>query len=317
MPAGFIHLHVHSEYSLTDSTIRVGGLVDACVRARMPAVALTDQSNLFALVKFYRAAEAAGIKPIAGSDLWIANPEDRGGPQRLTVLCQNREGYLNLSRLLTRAYAENRRGDHVLVDAAWFDGANAGLVALAGQDSDIGRLLLADRGDAARERAGWWRSRFPDRLYLEATRVQRAHEDAFLAAALELAAAFDLPLVASNDVRFLAREDFEAHEARVCIHAGRALADSKRPREYTPEQYLKSPDDMARLFADLPELLDNTVELAQRFVLCRIVVPFAADRAGGVALRGQRALRRRVVRRRLSHAAARRARRGGWRRAGP
>ena len=143
MPAGFIHLHVHSEYSLTDSTIRVGGLVDACVRARMPAVALTDQSNLFALVKFYRAAEGAGIKPIAGSDLWIANPEDRGGPQRLTVLCQNREGYLNLSRLLTRAYAENWRGDHVLVDAAWFDGANAGLVAPSEKPKPLRRAVSA------------------------------------------------------------------------------------------------------------------------------------------------------------------------------
>jgi len=264
MSPGFVHLHVHSEYSLTDSTIRVPDLVAACARADMPAVALTDQANLFALVKFYKAAEAAGVKPIAGCDLWIADPEDPGRPQRLTVLCQNRDGYLRLSHLLSRAYAENRRGEYALVDAAWLDGANEGLIALAGQDSDVGRLLLAGRDDAAHARADGWRRRFSERLYLEVSRVQRANEDAFLAGALDLAAALDLPVVASNDVRFLEREDFEAHEARVCIHAGRVLADPKRPREYSPEQYLKSPAEMAEVFADLPELLENSIELARR-----------------------------------------------------
>ncbi|MDR2013296.1 MAG: DNA polymerase III subunit alpha [Rhodanobacter sp.] len=264
MSVRFVHLHVHSEYSLTDSTIRVTDLVAACARAQMPAVALTDQSNLFALVKFYKAAESAGIKPIAGSDLWIAHRDNRSQPHRLTVLCQNHTGYLNLSRLLSRAYAENRHGDHVLVDAAWLDDANAGLIALAGQHSDIGHLLLAGRDAAAREQAHEWQARFGDRLYIEATRTQHGDEEAFLAGALDLAAHLDLPVLASNDVRFLAREDFEAHEARVCIHAGRVLADPKRPHDYTPEQYLKSPQTMAQAFADLPELLDNTVELAKR-----------------------------------------------------
>ena len=271
MPAEFIHLHVHSEYSLTDSTIRVDDLVGACVRAGMPAVALTDQSNLFALVKFYKAAEAAGIKPIAGCDLWIAEREERGPPQRLTLLCQNREGYLNLSRLLSRAYAEGRHGEFALVDRDWFVGANAGLIALAGRDSDVGRMLLGGREDLARMRADWLRTHFPDRLYLEASRTHRPHEDAFLAGALTLASSLDLPVVASNDVRFLARGDFEAHEARVCIHAGRVLADPKRPRDYSPDQYLKTPEEMAALFADLPELIENSVELAKR---CNLELSF-------------------------------------------
>ncbi|MEP7097672.1 MAG: DNA polymerase III subunit alpha [Dokdonella sp.] len=271
MSSGFIHLHVHSEYSLTDSTIRIADLVAECVCADMPAVALTDQSNLFALVKFYKAAEAAGIKPIAGCDVWLADAEDRNQPQRLTLLCQNREGFLNLSRLLTRAYAENRHGDRVLIDADWLQAANAGLIALAGHESDVGRLLAAGRDDSARERAQAWRALFPDRLYLEVTRVKRANEEAFLAAALKLAQQLDLPVVASNDVRFIKREDFEAHEARVCIHAGRVLADPKRPRDYTPEQYLKSPQEMAVLFADLPELIENTVELAKR---CNLELSF-------------------------------------------
>ncbi len=271
MFSGFVHLHVHSEYSLTDSTIRVDALVDACAQADMPAVALTDQSNLFALVKFYKAAEAAGIKPIAGCDLWLADPDDRLRPQRVSVLCRDRDGYLNLSRLVSRAYAENRHGDHALVDPTWLEAANAGLILLAGQDSDVGRLLLAGRDDSARARADSWRRHFPERFYLEATRVRRAGEEHFLAAALDLGQRFDLPIVASNDVRFIDRDDFEAHEARVCIHAGRVLADPKRPREYTPEQYLKSPREMAQAFADLPELLDNTVELALR---CNLELQF-------------------------------------------
>jgi len=271
MSAGFVHLHVHSEYSLTDSTIRVGELVEACVRAEMPAVALTDQANLFALVKFYKAAESAGIKPIAGSDLWIADAQDRNRPQRITVLCQNREGYLNLSRLLTRAYAENRHGDHALVDPAWLDSTSGGLIALLGQGSDVGQSLLGGRDEAAHSRAEWWRERFPERLYFEVARTQRAHEETFLAQTLDLAARLDLPIVASNDVRFLAREDFEAHEARVCIHAGRVLADPKRPRDYSPEQYLKSPAEMTALFADLPELIENALELGKR---CNLELSF-------------------------------------------
>ena len=271
MSAEFIHLHVHSEYSLTDSTIRVGDLVDACARAGMPAVALTDQSNLFALVKFYKAAEAAGIKPIAGCDVWVAARDERTAPQRLTLLCQNREGYLNLSRLLSRAYAEGRHGEHAIVGIDWLDEHNAGLIALAGRDSDIGRLMISGRDDYARARAERLRAQFPDRFYLEATRTHRPNEDVFLDGALALAEQLDLPIVASNDVRFLTRDDFEAHEARVCIHAGRVLADPKRPRDYSPDQYLKSPDEMAALFADLPELIENSVELAKR---CNLELSF-------------------------------------------
>ena len=271
MPAEFIHLHVHSEYSLTDSTIRVGDLVDASVRGGMPAVALTDQSNLFALVKFYKAAEAAGIKPIAGCDLWVGHREDRAQPHRLTVLCQNREGYLTLSRLLSRAYAEGRHGEIAIVDIDWLDYANAGLIALAGRESEIGRLLIGGRDDYARARADRMRARFPDRFYLEASRTHRPNEDVFLDGALALGEMLDLPIVATNDVRFLTRDDFEAHEARVCIHAGRVLADPKRPRDYSPEQYLKSPDEMAELFSDLPELVENSVELAKR---CNLELTF-------------------------------------------
>ncbi|NII12339.1 DNA polymerase III subunit alpha [Oleiagrimonas sp. C23AA] len=269
MSARFVHLHVHSEFSLVDSTIRIKGLVDGCVRADMPAVALTDVNNLFALVKFYRAAEGKGIKPIAGADIWLSDPDDPR-PYRLTLLCQDRNGYLNLSRLISRAWIEGQRGGHALVEAEWLREYAEGLIVLVGRESHIGRSA-AKRPAPAQAALGQLRTLFPDRLYLELTRTDREGEDAWNAAALNLADALDLPIVASNDVRFLREEDFDAHEARVCIHQGRVLADPKRPRDYSKEQYLKTPEQMAELFADLPEALENTVELAKR---CNLELEF-------------------------------------------
>ncbi len=261
MPGPYVHLHLHSEYSLLDSTIRIPALVAAAAAAGMPAVAVTDESNLFALVKFYRAAEKAGIKPIAGCDAWVADPA--GAPYRLTLLCQDRSGYRNLSVLLSRAYRE-RHGEHPIVRREWLDQAHQGLIVLAGPHSDVGHLALAGRDDAALSAARRWRERFGDRWYLELVRTGHADADPYVAAAVDLAGRLDAPAVATNDVRFLTREDFEAHEARVAIHAGHILDDPKRPRAYTPEQYLKSPAEMAERFADLPEALDNAVELARR-----------------------------------------------------
>ena len=281
----FVHLRIHSDYSLVDSTIRLPdkpeygdpakasrpNLVSRAVELGLPALALTDQSNLFALVKFYRAAEANGIKPIAGADLWIANAADSGRPTRLTLLCQNRTGYLHLSQLISRSFTQGRHGEHALVEPAWFDGRSEGLIALAGRSSDIGALLLAGKHDVARERTHEWLAHFHDRWYFELTRTQHADETQYLDAALQLAAATDCPVVATNDVSFLAREDFEAHEARVCIHQGRLLNDPKRPHDFTPDQYLKSAQEMAALFADIPEALANSIEIAKR---CNLELSF-------------------------------------------
>jgi len=261
MTPRFVHLHLHSEFSLTDSSIRLPELVARCAALGLPAVAVTDVSNLFALVKFYKAAEGAGLKPLAGADLWI---EDGAAPARLTLLCQDREGYLSLSRLISRAFLDGHAGDYVALQPDWLYADCAGLIAIAGRESPVGRCLLAGREDAARQLLDELMRAFPDRLYLELTRTGREGEEAFNTAAIALAGELGLPLVASNDVRFLSREDFEAHEARVCIATGRVLDDPKRPREFTPEQYLKSPEEMAELFADLPEALENTVELARR-----------------------------------------------------
>ncbi len=262
MSPTFVHLHLHSEYSLTDSTLRLGPLVTRCAELGLPAVAVTDTSNLFALVKFFKAAEGAGLKPIAGADLWVA--EDGQTPARVTLLCTGHDGFLSLSRLISRAFLEGHRGDFVAVRNDWLCADNAGLALLAGRDSPVGQAIAGGRSEQASALLTAWKAAFGDRIYLELTRTQREGEAAFNAAAVALALEHDLPVLASNDVRFLDRSDFDAHEARVCIATGRVLDDPKRPRDHSPEQYLKSPGEMAALFPDLPEALRNTVELAKR-----------------------------------------------------
>ncbi len=266
MPEPFVHLHLHSEYSLIDSTIRIKQLVATCVAERMPAVAITDDSNLFALVKFYREAERAGIKPIIGCDLWLAAPEQE--PERVTVLCRDRDGYLRLSRLLSDAYRNRGRQARVTVPVAALLADNQGLIALLGPTSASIQATTIEQAQALLEP---WRRAFDDRLYLELVRTGKPSEAADLARALALADSADLPAVASNDVRFLAADDFEAHEARVCIGSGRVLNDPKRPRDYSAEQYLKTPAEMAERFADLPAALANSVELAKR---CNLELEF-------------------------------------------
>ncbi len=266
MTRAFVHLNVHSEYSLIDSTIRVDDLARACASAGMPAVALTDDSNFFALVKFYGACESAGIKPIIGCDLWIADGTEQS---RVTTLARNRAGYLRLSRLLSDAYRQRGKSERVMVPRAELLLASADLFVLLGDRSDVGR---ANDPERAGQLLSEWQRAFDDRVYLQVARLQRGpREDQANTQLLHMASRFDLPALAVNDVRFTAREDFEAHEARVCIATGRVLNDPKRPRDYTAEQYLKSPAEMAERFADCPVLLDNAFELAKR---CNVELSF-------------------------------------------
>ncbi|KAF1009642.1 MAG: DNA polymerase III subunit alpha [Luteibacter sp.] len=271
MSVRFAHLHLHSEYSLVDSTIRIKQLIAACVRAGMPAVALTDESNMFGLVKFYKQCAAAGIKPIGGCDIWVSSPDDPR-PWRLTLICQNRDGYLNLSRLVSRAWREGQGTGRALVDAAWITPDSVhGLIAIAGRESEVGRAALGAGLQAASARLSFLRRLFPERLYLELTRTGRDNEENWIRAAMALAGEHMLPVIASNDVRFIERAGFESHEARTCINQGRVLADPKRPRDYSEEQYFKSSEDMEALFADIPEALENTIELAKR---CNLELEF-------------------------------------------
>ena len=261
----FVHLHVHSEYSLVDSLIRVEDLAARAAALGMPAVAVSDQANLFAMVKFYKAALAAGVKPLIGVECLVAESGAGEAPSRLLLLCRNEAGYRNLTRLVTRAYTEGQQRGQPLVERAWVTECATGLLALSGgSEGDIGRALLAGQPERARQRLDEWRACFHDAFYLEVWRTGRPQDEALVQASAQLAQASGAPLVASNDVRFLTAEDFEAHEARVCIASGATLNDPRRARRYSSEQYLRSPQEMQALFADLPQALDNSLEIARR-----------------------------------------------------
>ncbi len=261
----FVHLRVHSEYSLVDGLVRLPELVAQTRALGMPACAVTDQANLFALVKFYREAERDGIKPIVGVDLLLADPKGAAAPSRLTLLCQNQAGYLKLTRLVSRSFLQGQGRGQPLIERDWLEGHCEGLIALSGaHDGEIGRALLTGKRETAAALAREWQARFPGRFYLELQRCGRVEDEPHVRAAVQLALEVDLPLVATNDVRFLKPEEFAAHEVRVCIHEGFVLNDPRRPRRYTAEQYLKSPAEMAEAFADLPEALANTVYIAAR-----------------------------------------------------
>jgi DNA polymerase-3 subunit alpha len=280
----FVHLRVHTEYSLVDSLLRVDTLVDAVAEQRMPAIAITDQGNVSALVKFYKPALSRGVKPIVGADVWVVeSPEDRE-PARLTLLCQNRSGFKRLSALLTKSAVQGPVAGRNVVFKDWLEpAALEGLIGLSGgQSGELGKALAAGRGTRGSEVLDYWQKLLPGRYYIELQRLGRAGEREYVARAVEAAAAHHVPVVATNDVCFLERSDYEAHETRVCIAQGVTLNDPSRARTYREEQYLRSPAEMAELFADLPEALANTVEIAKRCSLevdiGRVFLPdFVAD----------------------------------------
>ena len=269
MTANFVHLHVHTEYSIVDSTVRIPALINRCAEFGMPAVALTDQSNVFGLVKLYRKALGSGVKPIIGVDLRIAGEKTSDGQissHRLILLCQNRSGYQNLTRLVTRSYLEGQQRGMPYCHRDWFTRETCtGLLALSGgREGNIGQHLVNEHDAAARAALDDWQQVFDDRFFLEIIRTGRPDEESCLQRSLLLASDRSVPVVASNDVRFLREGEFFAHEARVCIHDGRGLADPDRPKHYSEQQYLKSAEEMTALFSDLPEALANSIEIARR-----------------------------------------------------
>jgi len=263
----FVHLRLHTDYSLVDGVVRVKELIKTCVNDQIPAVAVTDDSNLFALIKFYQNAMNAGIKPLMGADLWVQGTHIEE-PACLSFLVLNEVGYQNLTLLISRAWQTNQDRGRALVKPEWVAELNEGLIVLsAASQGEVGQLLLAEKHEQAQQYASWLASVYGDRFYLEVQRTSRPGDEDCLHASVALAGQLGLPVVATNDVRFLRREDFEAHESRVCIHDGNTLDDPRRPKKYSEEQYLKSADEMAALFSDLPEALANTVEIARRCTL--------------------------------------------------
>jgi DNA polymerase-3 subunit alpha len=271
----FVHLRLHSEYSVVDGIVRLEEAVDAAVADRMPALALTDLANAFGLVKFYNEARGHGVKPIAGCDVPVTNETDRDKPSRLLLLCQNYAGYLKLCELLTRAYRSNRYRGRAELRKAWFaELGTDGLIALSGAHlGDVGQALIGDNTALATTLAREWASLFPGRYYIELQRIAagtmtsgaaQVPLETYIGRAVQLCADLALPPVATHPIQFVKADDFRAHEARVCISEGYILSDQRRPRRFHREQYLKTQAEMVELFKDIPAAVANTVHIAKR-----------------------------------------------------
>ncbi|MCS6765930.1 MAG: DNA polymerase III subunit alpha [Candidatus Protistobacter heckmanni] len=278
----FIHLRLHSEFSVADGIVRLDDAVAAADDDAQPALALTDLANMFGLVKFYKAARDAGVKPIAGVDAWISNPDRPDAPSRLLLLAQNRQGYLNLCTLLSRAWLQNQQRGKAEIDATWFSQpAEAGgifaepgkdpgrlcdnLIALSGgMAGDIGAALANAGPEQAERLARRWMELFPGRFYVELQRAGAPGTEAYVSGAVQLAAKLGLPVVATQPAQFMSEDDFTAHEARVCISEGELLANPRRVRRFSREQHFRTQEEMCALFADIPSALANSVEIAKR-----------------------------------------------------
>ena len=271
----YVHLRLHSEYSIVDGTLRIDEAVAAAAADGMPALAITDLANAFGLIKFYKAARAAGIKPIAGCDVWLTHDTERDAPFRAILLAADRAGYLRLADWLSRAYRTNQYRGRAELRREWFAEGTDGLIALSGgRTGDVGAALLQGNAPGAARAAREWAAWFPQRYYLEVQRAGHGDDEDLVTATVALAADLALPVVATHPVQFRARDDFRPHEARVCIAEGHVLADTRRPRRFTAEQYFKTQAEMRDRFADLPEALANTVAIAQR---CNLTIPLGKN----------------------------------------
>ena len=259
----FVHLRVHSDYSLSDGLCRVKKLPGWVADRGMPAVALTDQSNLFAMVKFYRGCLSAGVQPIVGADVWWGDSFESATP--LTLLVQNQSGYLKLSEWLTAGFLDYQKNGRARIPSSAFEQGTEGLIALSGGlHGAIGQALIKNDVDDAEGILGQLTGWFPNRFYLEISRCGRSHEETVLHATVALADRTGVPVVATNDVRFPDQDLFEAHETRVCIASSHTLDDTRRVRQFTDQQYLKSAQEMCELFADIPDAIENTLVIAKR-----------------------------------------------------
>ena len=265
MPDQFVHLKIHTEFSLLDGIVRIKDLIKHAGADQQIALAITDQSNMFALVKFYNACLGAGIKPILAADLYIEREDEPENPYRMTFYAQDDKGYRNLTELVSSGFTENQHHEKAQIKKEWFTEKSEGLIALSGfQTGDIGEQILKGNDVEAEACLDFWLSVFPNRFYLELQRTDRKGDELLVAQTLKLADKKQVPVVATNDVRFIEQDDFYAHEARVCIGEGSTLDDPRRERRYSEQQYFKTQQEMVELFKDIPSAISNTVEIAQR-----------------------------------------------------
>jgi DNA polymerase-3 subunit alpha len=266
----FVHLRVHSDFSMVDGLAKTKPIVAKAQELQLPALAITDQMNLCGLVRFYDTAHNAGIKPIVGADFWLHSPEFPEGPCRLVILAKDNVGYKNLTLLISKAYQRGHLFHRPVIERDWLVEHKEGLILLSGaKDGDLGKALLKGNPATVESVVSFYKQHFSDNYYIELIRTKRTQEEDYLHLAVELATVEQLPVVATNEVVFLKPENFEAHEIRVAIFDGYTLDDKRRPKRFSEEQYLKTPAQMAELFSDIPEALQNSVEIAKR---CNVTV---------------------------------------------
>ena len=273
----FIHLRLHSEFSIADGLVRIDDVVKAAASDAQPALAITDLANLFGMVKFYKAARGKGIKPIAGCDAWITNNDDREKPSRLLLLAKNKAGYLQLCELLSRAWLTNLHRGRAEIRGEWLEALEpGGLIVLSGAHfGDIGCALERGNPQLAERCAQRWAAAFPGHFYIEVQRAGQPNMEQQVRQSVALAARLQLPVVATHPVQFLSADEFVAHEARTCIAEGEILANPRRAKRFNEQQAFKTQAEMAELFADLPGALANSVEIARR---CNLVLELGKPR---------------------------------------
>ncbi|MBU2970256.1 DNA polymerase III subunit alpha [Pseudoalteromonas sp. C2R02] len=266
----FVHLRVHSDFSLVDGLGKTKPIVAKAAEMNMPALAITDQMNLCGLVRFYGAAHGAGIKPLVGADFWLQSPEFDDEVCRITVLAKNNVGYKNLTVLISEAFLRGHVQNRAMIDREWLVEHKEGLILLSGaKDGDLGKALLKNQVESIESITDFYQTHFPDHYYIELVRTSRAQEEEYLHKAVHHANQTGLPVVATNEVVFIEPSKFDAHEVRVAIHDGFTIDDKRRPKRFSQQQYFKTAEEMAELFSDIPEALENTVEIAKR---CNVTI---------------------------------------------
>lgn len=266
----FIHLRVHSDYSIIDGLSKTSALVKKVASLGMPALAITDFTNLFGLIKFYRSAQEYGIKPIIGADFYLQNNLLGNELAQLTILVRNYKGYKNLTLLISKAYQRGYNSSGPRIDRDWLITYSEGLILLSGgRSGDVGKLILRGNHKQTLECLAFYKEYFSNNYYLELIRTGRPDEENYLQSAISLASQHNIPVVASNDVRFIDASDFDAHEIRVAIHDGATLSDTNRSKNYSPQQFMRNEQEMCDLFSDIPEALTNSIEIAKR---CNLII---------------------------------------------
>ncbi|MGM7317281.1 DNA polymerase III subunit alpha [Idiomarina sp. ST10R2A5] len=266
----FVHLRIHSDFSMIDGLAKVGPICEAVADAGMPALAITDQMNFCGLVRYYGAAHKLGLKPLIGCDFWVQAEYPESELFRLTALAMDNEGYQQITQLISKAYLRGNIKGKPVIDKDWLKEHNEGIILLSGsRQGDVGQALIKGHDSQLDLALDFYQQYFPNRYYLELVRTGRPQEEDYLHKAVALAGQTELPVVATNEVVFLKEEDFDPHEIRVAIHDGYQLEDKRRPKKYSPQQYLRSSEEMIELFSDIPEAIENTVEIAKR---CNVTV---------------------------------------------